>query len=94
MDFLLIRVRIVLEVDGRHYYAVEDPKSKLFVANPGLYCSDVPRRPKVAAPRLRGLSLWGKRILRYVAQPDLDRTPISAVASEFFDKLLKKHGVI
>jgi very-short-patch-repair endonuclease len=94
MDFLLIRVRIVLEVDGRHYYAVEDPKSKLFVANPGLYCSDVLED--------RRLRLLGYEVYRFGGSEfsDTSLNPISigpqsqAVASEFFDKLLKKHGVI
>jgi hypothetical protein len=97
MDFLLMlenRVRIVLEVDGRHHYALEDPKSKLFVANPGLYA--------VTCLEDRRLRLLGYEVYRFGGGEfsDTSLKPSSigpqsqAIVSEFFEKLLKRHGVI
>jgi hypothetical protein len=97
MDLLLMlenRVRIVIEVDGQHHYAKEDPKSKLFIANPGLYA--------VTCLEDRRLRLLGYEVYRFgggeFSDTSLNPSSIGpqsqTVVSDFFDKLLKKHGVI
>jgi hypothetical protein len=97
MDFLLMlenRVRIVIEVDGRHHYATEDPKSKVFVANPGLYAGTCLEDRRL---RLLGYEVYrfgGSEFSDTEMKTSLVGPQSQAVVSDFFDKLLKKHGVI
>jgi hypothetical protein len=86
MDFLLMLdngVRIVIEVDGRHHYA-----------DPALYAT--------MCREDRRLRLLGYDVYRLGAAQFSDTTlsplkvgPASqAVVSDFFDRLLRKHGIV
>jgi hypothetical protein len=97
MDFLLMLengVRIVLEVDGRHHYATEDPKTGALLADPGRYA--------IMSRADRRLRLLGYEVYRFGAAEFSDTTvsPLKigpdsqSVVSTFFDRLLKKHGII
>jgi len=97
MDFLLMlenRVRIVIEVDGRQHYATADPQSGAYIADPTLYgktCLEDRRLP-----------LLGYEVYRFGGSEFMDTDPKTSViwprsevtVLDFFDKLLKKHGVI
>lgn len=96
MDFLLMlenRVRIVIEVDGRHHYAIADSKSGAYIADPTLYA-------KTCAEDRR-LRLLGYEVYRFGAGEFRDTdiktsvigTQSDATVSGFFDKLFKKHLV-
>jgi len=97
MDFLLMlenRVRIVLEIDGRHHYASEDPKSGEYIANPELYAK--------TCLEDRKLRLLGYEVYRFGGKEFIDTVPTKRVIGSkseetvlsFFEKLLKKYGVI
>jgi len=97
MDFLLMLengVRIVLEVDGQHHYASEDKKSKIWTADPQKYA--------VGAREDRRLRLLGYEVYRFggseFADTSLSPARIGAASQEvvaaFFDRLLRKYGVI
>lgn len=98
MDFLLILAqgaRIVLEVDGRHHYAVQD------TADPDLYIANSKRYAEMAMEDRR-LKLAGYEVYRFGGQEFMDVDLLSwtvgsnaqQVAATFFDRLLKKHGVL
>jgi hypothetical protein len=98
MDFLLMLdqgTRIVLEVDGRHHYAVQDSTDRdLYIANAKRYAE--------MATEDRRLKLAGYEVYRFGGQEFMDVDPLSwtvgpnaqQVIAAFFDRLLKKHGVI
>jgi hypothetical protein len=97
MDFLLMlenRVRIVIEVDGRQHYATADPKSGAYIADPTLYAK--------TCLEDRRLRLLGYEVYRFGGSEFMDtnlKTSVIGPRSEaavldFFDKLLKKYGVI
>ena len=98
MDFLLMLdqgARIVLEVDGRHHYAVQDSTDQdVYIANAKRYAE--------MAMEDRRLKLAGYEVYRFGGQEFMDVDPVSwtvgpnaqQVAAAFFDRLLKKHGVL
>jgi hypothetical protein len=97
MDFLLMlenRVRIVIEIDGRHHYATEDPKSGQFTASPELYAK--------TCLEDRRLRLLGYEVYRFgggeFIDTDLKARTIGPQSEEkvldFFERLLKKYEVI
>lgn len=97
MDFLLMLeqgVRIVIEVDGRHHYAVPDPlASDRFVANAQRYAEMVAED--------RRLRLMGYEVYRFGGHEfldvDLEQRKVGPHAqecvAEFFDRLLARHCV-
>jgi hypothetical protein len=97
MDFLLMLdqgVRIVIEIDGRHHYAVEDTKApERYIANAQRYAEMM-----VEDRRLR---LMGYEVYRFGGHEfldvDLKQRKVGPKAqlcvTEFFDRLLSKHGV-
>ncbi|WP_080430469.1 hypothetical protein [Burkholderia ubonensis] len=97
MDFLLMLeqgVRIVIEVDGRHHYAVPDPlASDRFVANAQRYAEMVAKD--------RRLRLMGYEVYRFGGHEfldvDLEQRKVGPRAqqcvAEFFDRLLARHCV-
>lgn len=97
MDFLLMLehgVRIVIEVDGRHHYAVPDPiESDRFVANAQRYAEMVAED--------RRLRLMGYEVYRFGGHEfldvDLEQRKVGPHAqqcvAEFFDRLLARHSV-
>lgn len=97
MDFLLMlenSVRIVIEVDGRHHYGVEDPARHVYIADAGRYAA--------MCREDRRLRLLGYEVYRFGGAELSDTTlsplkigPASQEAvSGFFDWLLRKHGVL
>ena len=97
MDFLLMlenRVRIIIEIDGRHHYAVEDIRSGQFIASSELYAK--------TCLEDRRLRLLGYEVYRFgggeFSDTDLAARTIGpesgAKVSNFFEKLLKKYEVI
>jgi very-short-patch-repair endonuclease len=98
MDFLLMLdqgARVVLEVDGRHHYAVQDPlHSDVYVANA--------RRYAEMAMEDRRLRLAGYEVYRFGGQEFMDvdlqlltiGPQAQQVATAFFDRLLRKHRVL
>lgn len=97
MDFLLMLeqdVRIVIEIDGRHHYAVPDPHaSDRFIANSQLYAEMVAED--------RRLRLMGYEVYRFGGREFLDvnleqlKVGPSAqqCVADFFDRLLARHSV-
>lgn len=97
MDFLLMLeqgVRIVIEIDGRHHYAVQDPEaSNRFIANAQRYAEMVAED--------RRLRLMGYEVYRFGGQEfldvDLEQRKLGPHAqqcvAEFFDRLLARHCV-
>ncbi|EMH2964406.1 LytR C-terminal domain-containing protein [Burkholderia multivorans] len=95
MDFLLMLeqgVRIVIEIDGRHHYAVPDPLvSDRFIANAQRYAEMVAED--------RRLRLMGYEVYRFGGHEfldvDLEQRKVGPRAqqcvAEFFDRLLTKH---
>jgi hypothetical protein len=97
MDFLMLLdqgVRIVIEIDGRHHYAVEDPQLR------SRYLASAQRYAEMATEDRR-LRLAGYEVYRFGGHDfldvDLDRRTIGPRAqqtvADFFDKLLTRHGV-
>lgn len=97
MDFLLMLeqgVRIVIEVDGRHHYAAQDPHE------PDRYIASAQRYAEMAAEDRR-LRLMGYEVYRFggfeFPDVDLELRKVGANAqqcvAEFFDRLLARHGV-
>lgn len=98
MDFLLMLAqgaRIVLEVDGRHHYAVQDSTDRdLYIANAKRYAE--------MAMEDRRLKLAGYEVYRFGGQEFMDVDLVSwtvgpnaqQVVAAFFDRLLKKHGIL
>lgn len=97
MDFLLMLdqgVRIVIEIDGRHHYAVADPNV------PERYIANAQRYAEMVAEDRR-LRLMGYEVYRFGAHEfldvDLQQRKVGPHAqervTEFFDRLLSKHGV-
>lgn len=98
MDFLLMLeqgVRIVIEIDGRHHYAVKDQRApERYIANAELYAE--------MAMEDRRLRLMGYEVYRFggyefrdVAlgeKPQVGPEAQRRVA-EFFDRLLARHGI-
>jgi len=98
MDFLLMLeqgVRIVIEIDGRHHYAVRDPSApERYIANAQLYAE--------MAMEDRRLRLMGYEVYRFGGYefrdvalgekpqvgPDAQRR-----VADFFDRLLARHGI-
>lgn len=98
MDFLLMLdqgVRIVLEVDGRHHYAVQD------TVHPDVYVANVKRYAEMAVEDRR-LRLAGYEVYRFGGHEfmDVDMQQLTIgpqaqqVVTAFFDRLLKKHRVL
>ncbi|PRG41446.1 hypothetical protein C6T68_05405 [Burkholderia multivorans] len=97
MDFLLMLeqgVRIVIEIDGRQHYAVQDPSvPDRFIANAQRYAEMVAED--------RRLRLMGYEVYRFggyeLMDVDLGQQKIGPRAqrcvSDFFDRLLARHGV-
>lgn len=97
MDFLLMLeqgVRIVIEIDGRHHYAVQDASvSDRFIANAQRYAEMVAED--------RRLRLMGYEVYRFggheFADVDLEQHKVGPRAqqcvADFFDRLLARHGV-
>lgn len=97
MDFLLIfepGVRIVIEVDGRHHFAVRDPQ---FVDR---YIASSQRYAEMAAEDRR-LRLAGYEVYRFgehdFMDVNLNGRKVGPLAqrcvTDFFDRLLARHGV-
>lgn len=98
MDFLLMLeqgVRIVIEIDGRHHYAVkEQSPSERYIANAQLYAE--------MAMEDRRLRLMGYEVYRFggyefrdvelAGKPKVGPEAQRRVA-EFFDRLLARHGI-
>lgn len=87
--------RIVLEVDGRHHYAVQDSLDQsVYIANA--------RRYAEMAMEDRRLRLAGYEVYRFGGQEFMDvdmqlwtvGSNARQVATTFFDRLLRKHGVL
>jgi hypothetical protein len=98
MDFLLMLehgVRIVVEVDGRRHYADPDPKDpEIFRADATLYANMVAedRRLRLAGYevfRFGGADFRDVSVERSTIGPDA-----KAIVTGFFDRLLKKHGIL
>lgn len=82
MDFLLLLpddVRIVLEVDGKHHYADGQKAS--------------PDRYGEMMMEDRELRLMGYEVYRFGAA-ELNETTGGKVATQFFERILKKHGIL
>ncbi len=80
MDFLMIfspNTRIVIEIDGKQHYSVEDK------ASPKKYADMVKAD--------RELRILGYDVYRFGGQEFVDLNP--AMVTDFFDKLLAKHGI-
>jgi AbiJ N-terminal domain 3 len=97
MDFLLMlenRVRIVIEIDGRHHYATEDPKSGQFTASPELYAKTCLEDRRL---RLLGYEVYRFGGIEFI-DTDLKTRTIGPQSEEkvldFFERLLKKYEVI
>ncbi|AOK06933.1 hypothetical protein LGM90_29145 [Burkholderia sp. AU28942] len=97
MDFLLMLdqgVRIVIEIDGRHHYAVADRNV------PELYIANAQRYAEMATEDRR-LRLMGYEVYRFGGHEFLDvnleQRNVGPKAlqcvTEFFDRLLTRHGV-
>jgi AbiJ-like protein len=97
MDFLLMLdhgVRIVIEVDGRHHYAVED------AAGTGKYIADAKLYADMSAEDRR-LRLAGYEVYRFGGAEFMDVNPASstigaetqALLGGFFDRLFKRHQI-
>ena len=97
MDFLLMLeqgVRIVIEIDGRHHYAVQDGQS------PDRYIASAQRYAEMVAEDRR-LRLMGYEVYRFggheFVDVDLEQRKVGhraqQCAAEFFDRLLARHGV-
>lgn len=97
MDFLLMLdqgVRIVIEIDGRHHYAVQDAQA------PELYIANAQRYAEMAAEDRR-LRLMGYEVYRFggyeFVDVNLKQQKVGPNAqrcvAEFFDRLLSRHGV-
>lgn len=97
MDFLLMLeqgVRIVIEIDGRHHYAAQDPHE------PDRYIASAQRYAEMVAEDRR-LRLMGYEVYRFggfeFLDVDLEQREVGADAqqcvAEFFDRLLARHGV-
>lgn len=97
MDFLLMLeqgVRIVIEIDGRHHYALPDPLvSDRFIANAQRYAEMVAED--------RRLRLMGYEVYRFggyeFLDVDLEQRKVGQFSqqcvAEFFDRLLARHYV-
>ncbi|MGX6569760.1 AbiJ-related protein [Cupriavidus necator] len=97
MDFLLMLdhgVRIVIEIDGRHHYAVPDPLAPdRFIANSQRYAEMVAED--------RRLRLMGYEVYRFggyeFLDVDLEQRRVGPHAqkcvADFFDRLLARHCV-
>lgn len=98
MDFLLMLeqgVRIVIEIDGRHHYAVKDRSfPERYIANAQLYAE--------MAMEDRRLRLMGYEVYRFggyeFRDVDLAGNPkvgpeAERRVAEFFERLLARHGV-
>lgn len=97
MDFLLMLeqgVRIVIEIDGRHHYAVQDSLvPDRFIANAQRYAEMVAED--------RRLQLMGYEVYRFGGHEfldvDLEHRRVGPHApqsvAEFFERLLARHGV-
>lgn len=97
MDFLLMLeqgVRIVIEIDGRHHYAVSDPQaSDRFIANAQRYAEMVAED--------RRLRLMGYEVYRFGGHEfldvDIEQRKVGPraqqIVAEFFDRLLTRHCV-
>jgi very-short-patch-repair endonuclease len=82
MDFLLLlsdRERIVIEVDGKHHYAIDD------TANPPKYAEMVSEDRKL---RLRGYEVY-----RFGGYELFERERGQVIIKDFFHKLFEKHGI-
>ncbi|VWC51146.1 hypothetical protein BLA15816_07975 [Burkholderia lata] len=97
MDFLLMLeqgVRIVIEIDGRHHYAVQDALA------PDRFIANAPRYAEMVAEDRR-LRLMGYEVYRFggyeFMDVDLRQRKVGPHAqqcvAEFFDRLLARHGV-
>ncbi|RQR56382.1 hypothetical protein DIE21_01700 [Burkholderia sp. Bp9140] len=97
MDFLLMLeqgVRIVIEIDGRHHYAVQDDLA------PDRFIANAPRYAEMVAEDRR-LRLMGYEVYRFggyeFMDVDLGQRKVGPHAqqcvAEFFDRLLTRHGV-
>ncbi|TGN99208.1 hypothetical protein [Burkholderia sp. USMB20] len=97
MDFLLMLeqgVRIVIEIDGRHHYAVQDSLA------PGRFIANAQRYAEMVAEDRR-LRLMGYEVYRFGGHEfldvDLEHRKVGPHAlqsvAEFFDRLLARHGV-
>lgn len=97
MDFLLMLeqgVRIVIEIDGRHHYAVQD------ASDPDRFIANSPRYADMVAEDRR-LRLMGYEVYRFggyeFMDVDLGQRKVGPHAqqcvTEFFDRLLTRHGV-
>ncbi|MFT4509396.1 hypothetical protein [Caballeronia sp. 15711] len=97
MDFLSLLengVRIVIEIDGRHHYAVPDTNT------PGGYVANAQRYAEMAAEDRRP-SLMGYEVYRFGGHefPDVDLKlrqvgpRARRCATDFFERLYAKHGV-
>ncbi|KVA27374.1 hypothetical protein WI44_25130 [Burkholderia cepacia] len=98
MDFLLMLeqgVRIVIEIDGRHHYAVQDQSApERYIANAQLYAE--------MATEDRRLRLMGYEVYRFggyeFCDVDLSGKPqvgpeAQRRVAEFFDRLFARHGI-
>jgi very-short-patch-repair endonuclease len=97
MDFLMMLnngARIVIEIDGRHHYADESPPgSGTYIASPRKYAE--------MASEDRRLRSSGYEVYRFggyeFSDVDLATGKIGDKSQktviEFFDRLLKQHGV-
>jgi very-short-patch-repair endonuclease len=97
MDFLLMLeqgVRIVIEVDGRHHYAAQDPHE------PDRYIASAQRYAEMVAEDRR-LRLMGYEVYRFggyeFPDVDLEQRRVGSLAlqcvAEFFDRLLARHAI-
>jgi hypothetical protein len=102
MDFLLMLeqgVRIVMEIDGRHHYAIKDQRDQSaperYIANAQLYAE--------MATEDRRLRLMGYEVYRFGGYEfrDVDLAGKPKVGPEaqrrvadFFDRLLARHGIL
>lgn len=98
MDFFLMLeqgVRIVIEIDGRHHYAVKDQRAhERYIANAQLYAE--------MAMEDRRLRLMGYEVYRFggyeFRDVDLAGKPKAGLeaqrrVAEFLDRLLARHGI-
>ena len=83
MDFLFLlsdRIRIVIEIDGKHHYSEGD------IANPRLYSEMVVEDRK--------LSLLGYEVYRFGGYEFKDDNSAEKAIKEFIEKLFQRHEII
>lgn len=94
MDFLLLlqnRVRIVIEVDGQHHYAVQ--AGERYQASPSLYATMAAEDRRL---RLEGYEVYrfgGQEFRGFDSESESLDTSTTQMVIDFFSRLFKRHGL-